>query len=63
MPTASDQLREEVERLRLLYTTTLEFNASLDFDEVLKRVFSRVVTGFIAATGEPVLTAAPPAGP
>jgi len=51
MPTASDQLREEVERLRLLYTTTLEFNASLDFDEVLKRVFSRVVTAVGAQGG------------
>ncbi|MGH7592586.1 MAG: GAF domain-containing protein [Gemmatimonadales bacterium] len=43
IPAANNGLWEEVERLRLLYTTTLEFNASLDFDEVLKRVFSRIV--------------------
>ena len=41
--TSDAELRNELERLRLLYTTTLEFNASLDFDEVLKRVFHRVM--------------------
>ena len=51
VPAASNDLREEVERLRLLYTTTLEFNASLDFDEVLKRVFHRVVAAVGAQGG------------
>ena len=42
-PAGDAALRSELERLRLLYTTTLEFNASLDFDEVLNRVFHRVM--------------------
>lgn len=43
-PTASaEELREEVERLRLLYSISLEFSASLDFDELLPRVFHRVL--------------------
>ena len=43
-PAASaDELREEVERLRLLYSISLEFSASLDFDELLPRVFHRVL--------------------
>jgi GAF domain-containing protein/biotin carboxyl carrier protein len=41
---ASEELREEVERLRLLHSISLEFSASLDFDELLPRVFQRVLT-------------------
>ena len=50
-PADNAGLRDEVERLRLLYTTTLEFNASLDFDEVLNRVFHRVVAAVGAQGG------------
>ena len=44
-PSASsaESLREEVERLRLLYSISLEFSACLDFDELLPRVFQRVL--------------------
>ena len=40
---SAEELREEVERLRLLYSISLEFSASLDFDELLPRVFQRVL--------------------
>ena len=49
--TGDAALRGELERLRLLYTTTLEFNASLDFDEVLNRVFHRVMAAVDAQGG------------
>ena len=41
-PAVLEELRREVERLRLLHSISLEFNASLDFDELLPRVFDRV---------------------
>jgi GAF domain-containing protein len=41
---SADELRAEVERLRLLHSISLEFSASLDFDELLPRVFERVLT-------------------
>ena len=37
-------LQEEVERLRLLHSISLEFSASLDFDQLLPRVFQRVLS-------------------
>ena len=40
---AAEELRREVERLRLLHSISLEFNASLDFDELLPRIFDRVI--------------------
>jgi GAF domain-containing protein/multidrug resistance efflux pump len=46
-----EELRREVERLRLLHSITLEFNASLDFDELLPRVFDRVMTALGAEGG------------
>src|SRR5215217_8073989 len=41
---SAEELRSEVERLRLLQSISLEFSASLDFDELLPRVFQRVLT-------------------
>ena len=50
-PAASmEELRREAERLRLLHSITIEFNATLDFDELLPRVFDRVLTA-LGATG------------
>jgi len=46
-----EDLREEVERLRLLHTIGLEFSASLDFDELLPRVFQRVLATLGAEGG------------
>ncbi len=45
------ELREEVERLRLLYSISLEFSASLDFEELLPQVFQRVVAALGAEGG------------
>jgi len=51
-PTASaEELREEIERLRLLHSISLEFGASLDFDELLPRVFERVLAALGAEGG------------
>ena len=51
VPSASlEDLRREVERLRLLHSITLEFNATLDFDQLLPRVFERVLAA-VGATG------------
>ena len=51
-PAASmEELRREAERLRLLHSITIEFNATLDFDELLPRVFDRVLTALGAAGG------------
>ena len=48
---AAENLRREVERLRLLHAISLEFNASLDFDELLPRVFDRVISALGAEGG------------
>ena len=50
-PASLEELRREVERLRLLHSITLEFNATLDFDELLPRVFDRVLTAVGADGG------------
>src|SRR4026208_419445 len=51
-PTAStDELRQEIDRLRLLHSIGLEFSASLDFDELLPRVFQRVLSALGAEGG------------
>ncbi|HEX6104380.1 MAG TPA: GAF domain-containing protein [Gemmatimonadales bacterium] len=50
-PAALEELRLEVERLRLLHSISLELNASLDFDELLPRVFDRVLTALGAEGG------------
>ena len=50
-PGQVEELRREVERLRLLHSITLEFNATLDFDELLPRVFDRVITTVGAGGG------------
>lgn len=47
----AEELREEVERLRLLHSIGLEFSASLDFDELLPRVFHRVLAALGAEGG------------
>jgi GAF domain-containing protein len=49
--TSNEELREEVERLRLMHSISLEFSASLDFDELLPRVFQRVLTALGAEGG------------
>ena len=49
--TTTDELREEVERLRLLYSISLELSASLDFDELLPKVFDRVIAALGAEGG------------
>ena len=43
-PASAEELRAEVERLRLLHSISLEFSASLDFEELIPRVFERVLT-------------------
>ncbi|MBA3553819.1 MAG: efflux RND transporter periplasmic adaptor subunit [Gemmatimonadales bacterium] len=51
-PQASmEELRREVERLRLLHSISLDFNATLDFDELLPRVFERVLAALGAEGG------------
>ena len=50
-PAPVEELRHEVERLRLLHSISLEFNASLDFDELLPRVFDRVIAALGAEGG------------
>ena len=45
------ELREEIERLRLLHSIRLEFSASLDFEELLPQVFQRVVAALGAEGG------------
>ena len=47
---SADDLRQEVARLRLLHSLTLEFNATLDLDELLPRIFDRVL-GALGAEG------------
>src|SRR3954452_6966947 len=42
-PDSTAELREEVERLRLLHSMSLEFSATLDFDQLLPRIFERVL--------------------
>src|SRR5207302_1428044 len=41
---AADDVRAELERLRLQYSIGLEFNSSLDFDELLPKVFDTVLS-------------------
>lgn len=50
-PASLEELRQEVERLRLLHSITLEFNATLDFEQLLPRVFDRVLTAVGAEGG------------
>ncbi|MGH7703045.1 MAG: GAF domain-containing protein [Gemmatimonadales bacterium] len=44
-------LEEELARLRLLYSIGLEFNSTLDFDELLPRIFDRVLSAVGAQGG------------
>ncbi|MBI1722316.1 MAG: GAF domain-containing protein [Gemmatimonadetes bacterium] len=46
-----EELRDELERLRLLHTISMEFTASLDFDTLLPKVFDRVLTALGAQGG------------
>jgi GAF domain-containing protein/multidrug resistance efflux pump len=50
-PAPLEELRQEVERLRLLHSLTLEFNGTLDFDQLLPRVFDRVLAAVGAEGG------------
>jgi GAF domain-containing protein/biotin carboxyl carrier protein len=49
--TSTDELREEVERLRLLHSISLELGASLDLDELLPKIFDRVLAALGAEGG------------
>ncbi|MBI1967641.1 MAG: GAF domain-containing protein, partial [Gemmatimonadetes bacterium] len=44
-------LREELERLRLLHTISQDFSSSLDFDELLPKVFNSVLSAVGAQGG------------
>lgn len=48
---SSEELREEVARLRLLNAISHEFNSSLDFDELLPKVFDTVLDALSAQGG------------
>src|SRR5881409_3503033 len=48
---AADDVRAELERLRLQYSISLEFNSSLDFNELLPKVFDSVLTAVAAQGG------------
>jgi GAF domain-containing protein len=49
---ASEQeMREELERLRLLHSISLDFNSSLDIDELLPKVFDTVLSAVGAQGG------------
>ena len=50
-PDSLDELRQEIERLRLLQSISLEFSTSLDFDDLLPRVFHRVLDAVKAEGG------------
>src|SRR3989442_4044319 len=47
----AEDLRVELERLRLLHSISQEFNSSLDFDELLPKVFDTVLAAVGAAGG------------
>ena len=44
LTTPDREMREELERLRLLYRISQEFNSSLDLDELLPKVFDTVLS-------------------
>ena len=46
-----EELRDEVARLRLIHAIGLEFSTSLDFDELLPRIFHRVLNALGAEGG------------
>ncbi len=46
-----EELRDEVARLRLIHAIGLEFSTSLDFDELLPRIFHRVLEALGAEGG------------
>src|SRR5437870_3508124 len=48
---AADDVRAELERLRLQYSIGLEFHATLAFDELLPKVFDSVLTAVGAQGG------------
>jgi GAF domain-containing protein/multidrug resistance efflux pump len=50
-PASTEELRDEVARLRLMHSISLEFGATLDFDELLPRVFQRVLAALGAQGG------------
>lgn len=47
----AEDLREELERLRLLHAISQEFSSSLDFDELLPKVFDSVIRAVGAQGG------------
>ncbi|MEO8295691.1 MAG: GAF domain-containing protein [Gemmatimonadota bacterium] len=51
LPPTEKELREELERLRLLHRISQDFNSSLEMDELLPRVFDTVLTAVGAQGG------------
>src|SRR5438093_11101671 len=47
----ADEIRAELQRFRLQYSISLEFNSSLDFNELLPKVFDSVLTAVAAQGG------------
>jgi len=50
-PVPGEDLHEELQRLRLLHSISQEFSSSLDFDELLPKVFDRVLAAVGAQGG------------
>ena len=48
---AAEDLRSELERLRLLHAISQEFSSSLEFDELLPKVFDAVLQAVGAQGG------------
>src|SRR2546422_11070734 len=57
----AEDLRVELERLRLLHSISQEFNSSLDFDELLPTGFDTVLPAAGAARGSRRVPEAPEA--
>src|SRR5437899_11454185 len=52
-PVHTEDVRDELERLRLLHAISQDFSSSLDFDELLPKVFDSVLTA-VGAQGGPI---------
>ena len=50
-PVPAEDVRDELERLRLLHTISQDFSSSLDFDELLPKVFDSVLSAVGAQGG------------
>src|SRR3989442_9417842 len=50
-PVHTEDVRDELERLRLLHAISQDFSSSLDFDELLPKVFDSVLSAVGAQGG------------